>query len=72
MTDPPRLPVNRRDRWTDFLSAKKVSEFTCQERELSDTIVEVLSKHEIILGSSVVERSTVNRLVAGSNPARGV
>jgi hypothetical protein len=28
--------------------------------------------HHIILGSSVVERSTVNRLVAGSNPARGV
>ena len=25
-----------------------------------------------ILGSSAVERSTVNRLVAGSNPARGV
>ena len=24
-----------------------------------------------ILGSSAVERSTVNRLVAGSNPARG-
>ena len=26
----------------------------------------------IFLGSSAVERSTVNRLVAGSNPARGV
>ena len=26
----------------------------------------------MILGSSAVERSTVNRLVAGSNPARGV
>lgn len=27
---------------------------------------------EVILSSSVVERSTVNRLVAGSNPAWGV
>ena len=26
----------------------------------------------VFLGSSAVERSTVNRLVAGSNPARGV
>ena len=26
----------------------------------------------MFLGSSAVERSTVNRLVAGSNPARGV
>ena len=25
-----------------------------------------------VLGSSAVERSAVNRLVAGSNPARGV
>ena len=29
-------------------------------------------KFYMFLGSSAVERSTVNRLVAGSNPARGV
>ena len=30
------------------------------------------SRQGSFLGSSAVERSTVNRLVAGSNPARGV
>ena len=35
-------------------------------------LVGVRGKFLIFLGSSAVERSAVNRLVAGSNPARGV
>ena len=34
--------------------------------------VGVRGKFLLFLGSSAVERSAVNRLVAGSNPARGV
>ncbi len=30
-----------------------------------------VSKQSIFLGSSAVEQATVNRLAAGSNPARG-
>ena len=32
----------------------------------------IRAKFLLFLGSSAVERSAVNRLVAGSNPARGV
>ena len=35
-------------------------------------LVGIRGKFLLFLGSSAVERSAVNRLVAGSNPARGV
>jgi hypothetical protein len=58
---------------TKFLTLRKIfPSATCQFANLGDIIGEVMLIHHIILGSSVVERSTVNRLVAGSNPARGV
>ena len=34
-------------------------------------ILFIIDFNELFLGSSVVEQAAVNRLVAGSNPARG-
>jgi hypothetical protein len=54
------------------LSGDKFSKGTCQVSRDDDIIYEVDKTTILILGSSVVERSTVNRLVASSSLARGV
>ncbi len=54
------------------LSGDKFSKGTCQVSGDDDIIGEVDKNTILILGSSVVERSTVNRLVASSSLARGV
>jgi hypothetical protein len=42
----------------------------CKLRRLCYTLP-VANRFRLFLGSSAVEHSTVNRMVAGSNPARG-
>jgi hypothetical protein len=55
-----------------ILAREKFSKGTCQVSRDDDIIGEVDKNTILILGSSVVERSTVNRLVASSSLARGV
>jgi hypothetical protein len=43
----------------------------CKARRLCYTLRRANPRFRLFLGSSAVEHSTVNRMVAGSNPARG-
>ena len=43
----------------------------CKPRRLCYTLRRANTQLRLFLGSSAVEHSTVNRMVAGSNPARG-
>jgi hypothetical protein len=65
---------HRSDQIHEYLNlcSEKFSKGTCQVSRDDDIIDEVGKSTILILGSSVVERSTVNRLVASSSLARGV
>lgn len=59
-------------RWHSQRLPKKFVKGVAKSYVLSVLLVIVARVCYAILSSSVVERSTVNRLVAGSNPAWGV
>jgi hypothetical protein len=54
------------------MTEKKVCQRPCQIQYVCITISKCGKQKAPILGSSVAERSAVNRLVVGSNPTRGV
>ena len=65
------IPAGAGSQFPDRRCARKGYLVLCKARRLCYTLRRANPWFRLFLGSSAVEHSTVNRMVAGSNPARG-